>query len=309
MIMLAHLVELLTFGQRSGLVVAAHPDDETIGAGGLMTRLKQCHVFHLTDGAPHDRRLWTSPGARTRGDYARIRRAEVARALSLAGVEPRSASNLGVADLEATRALTTIAQRVAALITMIRPDFVITHAYEGGHPDHDAASFGVWAATYVVARQGLTPPPIIEMALYHGAPGYLVMGQFLPCPGAAELELTLTEDERWHKQAMLDCFGSQALTLMPFRALEVERFRMAPEYDFSRPPHEGPLLYEQHDMGITGAEWREQAAHALRVLSLAGVQSPTAQARASRRPRMDTGPEMGSSQDRDPGSQSGEAQT
>jgi LmbE family N-acetylglucosaminyl deacetylase len=308
MTMLVHLVELLTFGHRSGLVVVAHPDDETIGAAGLMTRLERCHVFHLTDGAPHDRSLWTSPGARTRGDYARIRRAEVARALSLAGIEPRCASNLGVADLEATRALTTIAQRVAALITMLRPDFVITHAYEGGHPDHDAASFGVWAATHVVARQGLTPPPIVEMALYHGAPGYLVMGQFLPCRGAAELELTLTDDERWRKQAMLDCFGSQALTLMPFRALEVERYRMAPEYDFSRPPHEGPLLYEQRNMGMTGAEWREQAAHALRVLSLTGVPSPVAPARATRRPRMDTGPEMASGAERDPAGQ-GEAQT
>lgn len=308
--MLVHLVELLTFGHRSGLVVAAHPDDETIGAAGLMTRLKGCHVFHLTDGAPHDRTLWTSASARTRGDYARIRRAEATRALTLAGIEPRCASNLGVADLEATRALTTIAQRVGALIATVRPDFVITHAYEGGHPDHDAASFGVWAATHVVARQGLTPPPIIEMALYHGGPGHLVMGQFLPWPSAAELEVALSDEERWRKQAMFDCFGSQALTLMPFRALEVERYRLAPSYDFTRPPHDGPLLYEQRNLGITGAEWREQAAHALRVLSLTSGQSGVAHARAPRRGRMDTGPEMGSGQERGAGNgRSDEAQT
>jgi hypothetical protein len=161
----------------------------------------------------------------------------------------------------------------------------------------------------VVVRQGLAPPPIVEMALYHGAPGYLVMGQFLPHPGAAELELALTEDERWRKQAMLDCFGSQALTLMPFRAFEVERYRFAPEYDFSRPPHEGPLLYEQNDMGLTGAEWREQAANALRVLSLTGVRAAATPARAPRRPRTDPGLEMGSGPERDPGSRGGEAQT
>lgn len=302
--MLVHLVELLTFGHRTGLVVAAHPDDETIGAAGLMTRLEQCHVFHVTDGAPHDRSLWTSPGARTRGDYARIRRAELARAMAVAGVEPAFASSLGVADLEATRALTTVAQRVSTLITMFRPDFVITHAYEGGHPDHDAASFGVWAAARLVARQGHTPPPIIEMALYHGGPGYLVRGQFLPWPGAAELELALTEEERWRKQAMLDCFGSQALALLPFRALDVERYRMAPSYDFTRPPHEGTLLYEQRMLGITGEEWREQAAHALRVLSLAGETPALPHALPPRRARMDTGPDMS------PGnSGAGEAQT
>jgi LmbE family N-acetylglucosaminyl deacetylase len=292
MTMLVQLVELLTFSQRSGLVVAAHPDDETIGAAGLMTRLERCHVFHITDGAPHDRRLWTTTSARTRGDYARIRRDERTRALALAGLEPRCSTSLGVADLEATRALTAIAQRVSSLILLLRPDFVVTHAYEGGHPDHDAASLGVWAATHMVARQGVAPPPIVEMALYHGSPGYPVMGELMSWPGTVELELALTEDEHWRKQAMLDCYGSQALALAPFRALEVERYRMAPSYDFTRPPHDGPLLYEQHELGITGAEWREQAIHALRVLSLTGGMSALAHPRAPRRSRMDTGPDI-----------------
>jgi LmbE family N-acetylglucosaminyl deacetylase len=303
MTMLVHLAELLTFNHRNGLVVAAHPDDETIGAAGLMTRLEQCHVFHITDGAPHDRRQWTAPGARTRGDYARIRRDELARALALVGVEPRSASSLGVADLEAPRALTAIAQRVSGLMLMLRPDFVLTHAYEGGHPDHDAASFSVWAATQILARQAVTPPPIVEMALYHGGPGHAVVGQFLSVPGAVELELPLTSDERWRKQAMFDCYGSQALTLMPFRALEVERYRIAPDYDFTRPPHEGPLLYEQRQMGITGAEWREQAAHALSVLCLTGAGASATRARAPRRSRMDTGPDPTSGNDRSDGAQ------
>jgi LmbE family N-acetylglucosaminyl deacetylase len=303
MTMLMHLVELLTFNRRNGLVVAAHPDDETIGAAGLMTRLEQCHVFHITDGAPHDRRMWTAPGARTRGDYARIRRDELARALALVGVEPGSASSLGVADLEATRALTTIAQRVSALIMVRRPDFVLTHAYEGGHPDHDAASFGVWAATQIVARQGITPPPIVEMALYHGGPGHPVVGQFLSAPGVVELELPLSSDERWRKQAMFDCYGSQALTLMPFRSVEVERYRIAPDYDFTRPPHEGPLLYEQRQMSITGAEWREQAVHAMSVLSVTGASPPVQRPRALRRSRMDTGPDPTSGNDRSDGAQ------
>lgn len=290
--MLAQLVELLTSGQRKGLVVAAHPGDETIGAAGLMTRLEHCHVFYITDGAPHDRRRWSAAGARTRGDYARIRRDERNRALALAGVEPRNASSLGVADLEATRALTAIAQRVSTLMLLLRPDFVITHAYEGGHPDHDAASLGVWAATHMVARRGVKPPPIVEMALYHGSPGHAVMGEFMLWPGAVEVELALTEDERWRKQAMFDCYGSQALALAPFRGLAVERYRMAPTYDFTRPPHEGPLLYEQRELDITGAEWREQAIHAQRVLTLTVPRSALALARAPRRSRMDSSPDI-----------------
>jgi LmbE family N-acetylglucosaminyl deacetylase len=291
MTMLVHLVELLTFSQRSALVVAAHPDDETIGAAALMGRLQRCYVFHVTDGAPHDRSYWTSPGARTRGNYARIRRAELTRALTLAGLDPRYASGLGLADLEAAQGLGAIAQHVEALINKLQPDFVVTHAYEGGHPDHDAASFGVWAAKHLLLRRGQTPPSIVEMALYHGSPGHEVVGQFLSRPDLVEIELALTDDERWRKQAMLDCFGSQSMTLMPFRKLEVERYRMAPDYDFTRPPHEGPLFYEQRNFPITGAAWREQAAVAMRALDLACEKKRANHLRAVRRPRADTNPD------------------
>jgi LmbE family N-acetylglucosaminyl deacetylase len=240
-------------------------------AGNVMRQLASTgEVRRVTDGAPHDRRFWTAD-VRTRGDYARIRRDELTRALSLAGLEPGSASSLGVADLEAVMALGAIAQRVTALITEKQPSLVITHAYEGGHPDHDAASCGVWAATHLVARQGFTPPPIVEMALYHGGPGDIVVGKFLPQPNGepdSDLEIVLDEDEKWRKQAMLDCFGSQAMTLMPFRPIGIERFRLAPEYDFSQPPHPGPLLYEQRDFPMTGATWRAQAIQTLRALDL-----------------------------------------
>jgi hypothetical protein len=38
--------------------------------------------------------------------------------------------------------------------------------------------------------------------------------------------------------------------------IDREQFRPAPKYDFSRPPHEGPLYYEIRKLGWTWTEWR-----------------------------------------------------
>jgi len=36
------------------VLLCAHPDDETIGATACMSRLRNCAVVFLTDGAPRD---------------------------------------------------------------------------------------------------------------------------------------------------------------------------------------------------------------------------------------------------------------
>lgn len=67
-------------------------------------------------------------------------------------------------------ALVPLARALAADLDALRPRRLVTHAYEGGHPDHDAAAFVARAALDLLRRSGRPAPRLLEMALYHGAP-------------------------------------------------------------------------------------------------------------------------------------------
>lgn len=220
-------------------VVVAHPDDETIGAGAQLARLRRLTLVHVTDGAPRNGRDAATAGFACPEAYAAARHAELDAALAAGGISPSRRLSLGYPDQEAVFAAPEIARRLAALFAEERVELVLTHAYEGGHPDHDTVAF-------CVARAD--PPVIAEMALYNAAG----LGVFLGAPGT---EIVLSPEEAERKRRMIGCFATQAHVLAPF-PLDRERFRPAPAYDFSRPPHEGTLYYERFDWGVDGSRWR-----------------------------------------------------
>jgi LmbE family N-acetylglucosaminyl deacetylase len=250
------------------LLVAAHPDDETIGAAGLLSRLPRCELLYLTDGAPRDLR-WAPAARGSRDEYAEARRREAAAALSLVGMADHSLISLGAVDQEAAFAMPVLARHLADRFHRFGPDLVLTHAYEGGHPDHDAAAFVVHAAAEMLRRRGGSPPLLVEMTSYHARNGAFTAGEFLPLGGMdGQALLTLTPKERGLKRRMLECFETQREALAQFPPPEVECFRRAPAYRFTEPPHAGPLLYETRGFPLAGGHWRELARQALQDLGL-----------------------------------------
>jgi LmbE family N-acetylglucosaminyl deacetylase len=242
------------------LLIAAHPDDETIGLGGQLHAFTNLRIVHVTDGAPRDPRDAAAKGFSTREEYARARQRELAAALRVAGLEPGLARSLGIVDQEASLDLAGLALRVAGLIREMLPEVVYTHPYEGGHPDHDACAFAVHTACGLLDA----PPAIREFTSYHGRGGAMVTGEFRGNGVAATV--LLSREARDRKRRMLGCFATQRETLRAF-GCDSERLRAAPRYDFRRRPSE-EVFYDRFQWGISSQEWVERARKALAALGV-----------------------------------------
>jgi N-acetylglucosamine malate deacetylase 2 len=107
----------------------------------------------------------------------------------------------------------------------------------------------------------------VEMAFYHSSAGRMETGSFVPDYGTSWVTAILAPEERRFKEQLFACYRSQARVLQSFQ-LELERFRVAPYYDFTQPPHCGRLYYENYDWGITGEGWRKLATECFGELGL-----------------------------------------
>ena len=122
-------------GVRSAVVVAAHPDDEVLGAGGLISMLAasraRLRLVAVTDGE-RSHRGHASPAA-----LARRRTAEAAAALRALGAGSAEVVRLQLPD-------SGLAAREAELTTALAPllagfDLCLAPWYRDLHPDHEAA--------------------------------------------------------------------------------------------------------------------------------------------------------------------------
>ncbi len=124
------------------LVVAAHPDDETLGCGGALAKFAdagaRCMILLLGGGL-------AARGVTDRGELSRIRR-DAASAGAVLGAERVEVLDFPDNAMDAAPLL-HIVQAVEAAIATFEPDTVITHHAGDLNIDHGLACRAVVTAT------------------------------------------------------------------------------------------------------------------------------------------------------------------
>jgi N-acetylglucosamine malate deacetylase 2 len=241
------------------MLVFAHPDDEVVALGARLGRFHSACLAHVTDGAPKNGQDSRAHGFATLNDYRQARESELTRALAMAGLKQIRRERLGIPDQEASLQLAWLTRQIEELMLEQTPEVVFTHPYEGGHPDHDACAFAVHKAVGLLNARKAAAPVILEAGFYHAGPQGGEAGSFLPYDGkTVSADYFLCDEERQRKQTLIDCYQTQRQTLSKF-SLEYERFRIAPQYDFSRAPHAGEFLYDRFPWGMTSERFRSLA--------------------------------------------------
>lgn len=188
------------------LVVAPHPDDETIATGLLIQQVRaaggEVRILLLTEGDNNpwpqrwlERRLSIRAADRLR--WGRRRHAEMLQALACLGVPAQALQSLGWPDLGVTdgllRACRASVSALSAAIGAFDPSLVVAPALADCHPDH--------AAAHVLVRLALAeradPPPLL---------GYLVHGR---TGNGGAFEIRGTAEQSARKYAALAAHRSQ----------------------------------------------------------------------------------------------------
>jgi LmbE family N-acetylglucosaminyl deacetylase len=198
-------------------------------------------VVFATDGAPEDPYFWKKYGSREA--LAGVRRKEAEHAMAEVGVHEYTI--LGFTDQHLHRYLGEALQKLVRIAREYRSTAIVTHAYEGGHPDHDACSY---LAARVSEQLGLQ---VWEMPLYHRNGGHGHVQQFID--GEAEFVVEPTDAEQERKWRMSAAYASQGDVIRHFPERR-EIFRQQRTYDYARRPHEGKLNYEVWGWPITGED-------------------------------------------------------
>jgi LmbE family N-acetylglucosaminyl deacetylase len=208
------------------LIFAAHPDDETIACGGLLQRASTSLVLFAADGAPRCYGFEQQFGSLRAYSEERFR--EASKAL---GLVPRCSfgrlarkDGTSFADQHLFRVLGEAFTSLQRMARNFSPDLLVSHAFEGGHIDHDACHILAKQTAYALSV------PHLEFPLYwRTTHGQDVFQRFRDRRND-EIVLQLSSQELRVKQQMLAEYKTQREQASVF-AVVTERFRPMAESD------------------------------------------------------------------------------
>lgn len=162
----------------SALVVAPHPDDETLGCGALIARKAAngaaVHVVVATDGS----KAALPDGIVTPEALARVRSSELHQATATLGLEAGAVTELGFSDQDLAANRGELEAALLRIVQELRPEEIYIPCVEDGHPDHQAANgavrallahAGLAARVYEYLVSALWNGPWQESLVRHGA--------------------------------------------------------------------------------------------------------------------------------------------
>jgi len=229
------------------LVILAHHDDEFFLAPLIRDECAAgaaVHVCFLTngslDGTPPEVRMRESHGALAGLGVGGDRIAELG-------------AQTGILDCG-------LAESAGAALSALERGYAGRHfvriylmAWEGGHPDHDAAHMRGLA----YADRAQPEARLFEFPLYNAfraIPGLCQVMTLIPRPGSELLQRTLTGEEARACSSMREAYPSQQQvfrSLAPaidwglFTRGSFQYRELGPRPDHALRPHPGPLFYEQ----------------------------------------------------------------
>lgn len=190
------------------MVLAPHPDDEILGAGGLLRRATalgaSVSVLLATDGEgnPWPQRLiemrWRI-GHEERQRWGAKRREESLRGLGCVGVSPDRAGFLGWSDQGLTELLLGGGEALASIVgelRLARPTILVSPSLRDRHPDHSGL-----AVLLRLARE-FEGAPRLELE-------YSIHEPRLAPPSAGRFGIDLDAEERRAKRRAILCHRTQ----------------------------------------------------------------------------------------------------
>jgi LmbE family N-acetylglucosaminyl deacetylase len=178
------------------LAILAHPDDESLGIGGIMAKYSAEGVETYLVCATRGERGWNGPEEQNPGLTAlgEIREEELKNAARHLGIKEFSFLDYIDGDVDQVQPQKAIAD-ITAAIRRIRPNVVVTFDLNGfyGHPDHIAVTQFVTAALVCAASESYQypkgQPPHIVSKFYHAVDSLDTVEGFRELAGGISMEI------------------------------------------------------------------------------------------------------------------------